>query len=263
MSVALDYTKDPDAKLDFPIDWTDWLGADTITASTWIVPAGLVKESEVTQADETTVWVSGGTDGAVYVITNRITTAQGRVNEASIRLRVISEEASLAPIALLRLVNSFQTYPEAIQLSREIPGLVAWGAKTDIERSAALVEAYERLIRLGYRIPRPEVDTMDRIDSGLALDLSPRHWEIMTIGDFDGLPARFTRALRKAQIAEAEDILGGDVIAGRRKAGLLSESVGESSMMFRTGKPLNLGISGAALAYLTGYINIRMTTVRS
>jgi hypothetical protein len=55
---------DPDAVLDYTIDWSQWLGdGETIAASTWDVPAGLteVDESETTTA--TSVRVSGGTAG--------------------------------------------------------------------------------------------------------------------------------------------------------------------------------------------------------
>lgn len=263
MSVALDFTKDPDAKLDFPIDWSDWLGSDTITASTWSVPAGLTLENEAFDPKEATVWLSGGTDGAVYIVTNRITTAEGRINEASIRLKVVSEELSLAPVTLTTLVNSFQTYAEAAQLSREMSGLAAWTASSDIDRSKALIDAFERLIRVGYRVPRPDSDLQSRFDANYATEISPRHWDIVTLPEFEALPARFLRALRKAQIAEAEVILGGDLISGRRRAGLMSETVGESSMMFRPGKPLQLGVSEQALVYLTGFVNLRMTMVRS
>jgi hypothetical protein len=263
MSVALDFTKDPDAKLDFPIDWSGWLGSDSITASLWSVPAGLTLESEVFAPAETTAWLSGGTDGAVYVVTNRITTTAGRVNEASIRLKVVSEESSLAPIDLVVLTNSFQSYADAMLLSREMSGLAAWSAASDIDRSKALIDAFERLIRVGYRVPRPDSDLQSRFDANYATEISPRHWDIVTLPEFEALPARFLRALKKAQVAEAEVILGGDLISGRRRAGLLSETVGESSMMFRPGKPLQLGVSEQALVYLTGFVNLRMTMVRS
>jgi hypothetical protein len=35
------YIKDPDAVLDYALDWAEWLGADTIQGVTWIVSTGL------------------------------------------------------------------------------------------------------------------------------------------------------------------------------------------------------------------------------
>jgi hypothetical protein len=76
--------KDPDATLDYKRDWSVWLvDDDTITASTWIVPPGLTMDSE-THTDKTaTVWLSGGTLGESYTITNRVSTGQGRTDDRS------------------------------------------------------------------------------------------------------------------------------------------------------------------------------------
>jgi hypothetical protein len=73
--------KDPDAVLDYFYDWTGWLSGDTIIASTWIVPTGLTKESESNTATGATIWVSGGTAGTNYPVTNRISTAAGRTED--------------------------------------------------------------------------------------------------------------------------------------------------------------------------------------
>jgi hypothetical protein len=80
---------DPDAVLDYTIDWSQWLGdGETIAASTWDVPAGLteVDESETTTA--TSVRVSGGTAGTMYSVTNHIVTSTGQEDDRTIRLNV-------------------------------------------------------------------------------------------------------------------------------------------------------------------------------
>lgn len=84
------YLKDPNAVLDYGFDWgTDgWLGADTIATSTWTVPAGLTSEATTNTATTATVWLSGGTAGQVYEVTNRIVTAAGRTDERSFTIRV-------------------------------------------------------------------------------------------------------------------------------------------------------------------------------
>lgn len=82
--------KDPAATLDYGCDWTDWLDGDTIPvtspagASSWDVPAGLTREAESNTEQITTVWISGGTLGERYTITNRITTAANRTDERSL-----------------------------------------------------------------------------------------------------------------------------------------------------------------------------------
>jgi hypothetical protein len=57
------FEKDPDAVLDYAIDWTDRLGSDTISTSTWTVPSGITKDSDNKTTAKTTIWLSGGTVG--------------------------------------------------------------------------------------------------------------------------------------------------------------------------------------------------------
>lgn len=83
------FEKDPIANLDYERDWSVWLKAgDTILTSTWTVPAGLTKTDESNTATIATVWLSGGTVGSSYQVTNRIVTAQGRTDERSIQIVV-------------------------------------------------------------------------------------------------------------------------------------------------------------------------------
>ena len=84
-------TKDPSAVLDFGFDWTaeGWLATgETITASTWSVPTGLTVASTPFSTTQTVVWLSGGTAGTDYVITNHIVTSQGRTDERSMTIWV-------------------------------------------------------------------------------------------------------------------------------------------------------------------------------
>lgn len=81
--------KDPNAVIDYEIDWSKWLrGDDIVVTSEWIVPAGITMDSESSDATTTTVWLSGGTAGSSYSLTNRITTAQGRTQDRTITIRV-------------------------------------------------------------------------------------------------------------------------------------------------------------------------------
>lgn len=80
------YVKDPEAVLDYGLDWSAWLNGDTIAASSWTVPTGIVMDSHSYDTTHTTVWLSGGTLGATYALTNRITTAGGRTDDRTIRV---------------------------------------------------------------------------------------------------------------------------------------------------------------------------------
>jgi hypothetical protein len=83
------FTKDPDAVLDYQIDWSDWLPeGDTISTSVWSVGAGLTEDSDTNTTTTATVWVSGGTVGSSYQATNHIVTAQGREEDRTIVIKV-------------------------------------------------------------------------------------------------------------------------------------------------------------------------------
>lgn len=80
--------KDPDEVLDYVVDWTARLAADTITTSTWIVPIGITDENEEQDNTTTTIWLSGGTIGITYEFVNRVVTAGGRTMDQSVKLQI-------------------------------------------------------------------------------------------------------------------------------------------------------------------------------
>lgn len=89
-AVATSFRKDPAAVLDYEVDWTAWLteAGDTIDTSTWTVPDGITVDSDTHTATVATIWLSGGTLGTAYAVTNRITTAGGRTDERTIVILV-------------------------------------------------------------------------------------------------------------------------------------------------------------------------------
>lgn len=88
MAEANEFTKDPNAVLDYIVDWSDWLGSDTISSSSFTVPTGLTEDSDSNTTTTATVWLSGGTPGEDYEVTNRIVTAGGRTEDRTITIRV-------------------------------------------------------------------------------------------------------------------------------------------------------------------------------
>jgi hypothetical protein len=80
------FMKDPDAVLDYAVDWEAWLGTDTIASVAWSAPAGLTLDAQSHTDTIATVWLSGGTAGAQYVVGCAVTTAAGRVDERSLTI---------------------------------------------------------------------------------------------------------------------------------------------------------------------------------
>jgi hypothetical protein len=86
--------KDPEAVLDYLIDWgAEYLGAgELIAASDWSVEldeaGGLTIAGSDFDATTSTVKAAGGLAGHLYRLANRITTGAGRIDERSIVVRV-------------------------------------------------------------------------------------------------------------------------------------------------------------------------------
>lgn len=169
------------------------------------------------------------------------------------------------------LNNTFVTLEAAEALARDMPELRAWHQNTEEQRAAALINAYTRLKRIQLRICRPEL--LDEHHSEMAASehgrwcnmetvIRPGVWDELTVDDFLDLPRDFRRALRMAQIAEANEILTNDPLQARHRAGVISETVGESSVMLRGGK-LQIGISDTALRYLGGYVYYQVGVARA
>ncbi len=78
--------KDPHATLDYGVDWSAWLGADTIESVAWSVPAGLTKTAESNTDTVAYVWLSGGTAGTTYQVVCRVTTTGGRTDDRTLEL---------------------------------------------------------------------------------------------------------------------------------------------------------------------------------
>lgn len=80
--------KDPDEELDYEIDWSPRVGTDAIATSTWIVPTGITSADGSNDDTTTTIWLSGGTVGTTYTLTNRIVTDAGRTMDQSVKIKI-------------------------------------------------------------------------------------------------------------------------------------------------------------------------------
>ena len=85
--------KDPDAALDYSVDWgTEYLSDDVLATSGWAVepvePGGATIASSLFDLLTSTVTIGGGTVGHIYRLTNHVTTTDGRDDSRSIMLRV-------------------------------------------------------------------------------------------------------------------------------------------------------------------------------
>jgi hypothetical protein len=89
------YIHDPNALLDYDVDWAPWLATgDSIASTTFtVVDVGIVLgtggQAPSFTVDHAKVWVTpSGTAGKEYRVMNSITTAQGRVEDQTITFLV-------------------------------------------------------------------------------------------------------------------------------------------------------------------------------
>jgi hypothetical protein len=92
--MATKYEQDPDAVLDYTVDWSLWLPeGDTIANSSWVSanPTLLIVDSSSFTDTGTTVWLSlgaGAVAGTRYEVTNHIVTAGGREEDRTLSIKV-------------------------------------------------------------------------------------------------------------------------------------------------------------------------------
>lgn len=160
---------------------------------------------------------------------------------------------------LVPYVNSWQTLAQAEVLSLSMSGVDDWKQSSDDQKLISLESAYASLCRLTYTVLDPN---SSGLKTALGFDDSTASNRVLIsdINSIDGLivqtfPQPFLLALRRAQLAEANFSLSDQSITEKRAGGLMSETVGESSQMWRPGKPILLGACRAALNELIGYIH--------
>lgn len=82
------FLQDPQAVLDYTLDWSPALGGDTIQTSGWSADSGIMVESDAFDDSSTTIWLSGGTQDKRYALTNHVLTAGGREDDFTIYVLV-------------------------------------------------------------------------------------------------------------------------------------------------------------------------------
>ena len=88
------FVKDPQATLDYAVDWTAYLGESAILTSSWTIDEGLTLTSENVDGLKAVAYISGGVAGKRYALTNEITyivDGQTLTDQRTIYLRVSNQ----------------------------------------------------------------------------------------------------------------------------------------------------------------------------
>lgn len=217
----------------------------------------------VFEIDGTSLTLPVGETNAGREIVVFLTTSDGDEIEVRDYFLVVARN----PLAVT--TNSFVSYPEALALRQEFGQLIGWDGNDQTRHAQALIEAYRRLCRMSFKVPGFVASGKDQKSAvyGLGTDApwmsSPRvRVSTLTLEQFDALPETFRRALKRAQLAEANVLLGGDPIGDKRKAGIISETIGETSAFFQSKPYLNLPISKQAFEEVRRFVFMRIGIAR-
>lgn len=165
---------------------------------------------------------------------------------------VISHSYALELVEPLTVgVNSFQSFSYAKLTAMDVPDIPGWDAATDRQKISALVDARNHICKLNFRF------LGDSWSSSYGGNLSS-----LTPSQYGTLPASLRNALRLAQIAEADFILGGDPVMDKIQSGVILDSIGESKQMYAS-RPLQMVVCRRALNYLSGHITLNLSIGRA
>ena len=90
MSILGTQTKQPVDRLDYDIDFSDWLvGTDSIVSVTVAIDKpGLISPFQTWTRNIVKVWLEAGLDGEAYKVTVDAETADGRIKQSEFKVKV-------------------------------------------------------------------------------------------------------------------------------------------------------------------------------
>jgi hypothetical protein len=186
-------------------------------------------------------------DGAMNMLAPAVTSGSNTLQPAQLRAARTAQITLVYQNGTVRLeqsylieassllvpgTNSFQTLAKANLVALDIPALNGWGAATDDQKIAAMIQARINLGMLRYRY-RFDDNWMNYVMPEFAL------YSITTLTqeEYVELPVQFRRAIERAQIIEADDLLNVDPVLAKRRMGIVSETVGDSTTTFNAVRP--------------------------
>lgn len=144
-------------------------------------------------------------------------------------------------LTLTPLVDSFMTFPQSVLTRAQMAESQDYfDLLTDELKVVALEEAFNRISKLKFKVGDTTILNIKTLD----------------IATFNALSAEFLLDIRKAQITEANNIVENSPIRDKIRSGIISETIGESSMFFKqSGFPVNKsGLCDDADIYLKQWL---------
>lgn len=202
------------------------------------------------------------TDSAVITIAGELNTlAAGEVRALRVVEVFVTVEGGTirledgyyieASEVLIEGQNSFQTYRKACFVSYELPGILGWNDAPKAQRIAAMIAARRNICKLQFRYVYDGFQNI--IDNVVGI----KNLAEATVAEWQAMPKDFREAVCRAQVLEANYILGGDEIGDLRRAGIASLTVGEAKQFFRSTTALEGVVCKQAMKELARYVLTR------
>lgn len=148
------------------------------------------------------------------LLTVWLTTAEG-IFETSI---VYNLKGNMLNLTVM--TDSFMTFAESTLVRAQIAEeQFYYDQLSDEDKAIVLEEAFNKIARLKFRDGTTVITDMSAY----------------TKAQFDALSTKCKSAIKKAQIVEANAIVENSPIKDKIRSGIVSETIGESSMFFRSG----------------------------
>lgn len=153
-------------------------------------------------------------------------------------------------LILTPLVDSFMTYPDSVLTRvRMAEDQEYYDTLSEELKAVALEEAFFRIAKLKFRV-----------DGVIITDI-----RALTLVAYQALNPEFLLALKKAQISEANMIVENSPIRDKIRSGIISETIGESSMFFSRSTPSGKfhGLSDDGYEYIKQFVYRDITSSTS
>ena len=166
---------------------------------------------------------------------------------------------------LVVMENSYQMLVSAEMLAMDM-SLDAWKMCSDVEKSSAMIEAYGRLGLYQYNVPVPVVYSSELPYVPLKTKKIV-NVNMMSASDFCLLDSLFLKAIKTAQVYEADAILKHKIMPSdyrdKISQGVTMEKVGDSYIALSKSKELSLSLSRNTLKALSQYVDARFSIGRT
>lgn len=157
----------------------------------------------------------------------RLITSDGTYNQ-TVYYKLLGDQTKLTV-----MVDSFMTFPESVVVRAKMSDrLEYYDELTDALKANALENTFRTFHKVAFK------------PMGYAPQNQPMYIDGLSESQFRALPTDFQLALKRAQLFQADALVESSPILDKIRHGIVSETIGESSMFFKQS-----GVTGSSTKY--------------